>query len=246
MKDRFKLKHLDIILDEEKKDIAILMVDILGYKNSIFGKAKFFVKNFNKIKTVVAELENLDFETIPLNKDCHIKHTYSIDDISYLAMLNLKGMIDNSSDLSMSNYIANVIGIATYSENRFSKYKPDSKSFKSYVNSLMEINMFDMIGLYTHILKDLEETSKSWNERFMSVEVIDKDLENAGGSGLHQFNVVNTIKALCNDFNITNDEAMYTSYNLVMTNNYSKAYAGFIQENIRIKKEQEYLAKNKN
>ena len=246
MREKFKLRHLDIVLDEERKDIATLMVDILDYKNSIFGKTKFFVKNFLKIKTIVAELENLDFETIPLNKESHIKSADSIDDISYLAMLNLRGAIDNSSELSMSNYIANVISIATYGENRFSKYKPNSKSFKNYLDSVMNANMFDMIGLYMHILRDLESTSKEWNERFMSVEVIDKDLEAAGGAGLQQFNVVNTIKALCNDFNVTHDAAMYISYSLVMTNNYSKAYAGFIQENIRIKKEQEYLAKNKN
>ena len=83
MREKFKLKHLDIVLDEERKDIATLMVDILDYKNSIFGKAKFFVKNFLKIKTIVAELENLDFETIPLNKESHIKSADSIDDITH-------------------------------------------------------------------------------------------------------------------------------------------------------------------
>ena len=72
MKEKFKLKHLDIILDESNKDIATLMVDILDYKNSLFGKAKFFVKNFSKLKVITTELENMDFESIPLNKNSHI------------------------------------------------------------------------------------------------------------------------------------------------------------------------------
>lgn len=246
MKERFKLKHLDIVLDESNKGIATLMVDILGYKNSIFGKAKFFVKNFTKLKLIKDELENIDFESIPLNKDSHIKSTGSINEISYLAMLNLKALIENSDDSSMSNYIAKVIAISTYSENRESLYKQDSKSFKLYVENIMECNMLDMIALYVWILEDLKKTSKEWDERFMSVEVIDKDLENAGGSGLLQFNVINTIKGICKDFNVNDEEAMYKSYNLVMTNSYSKAYSNFIQETIRVKKEAEYIAKNKN
>ena len=218
MKDRFKLKHLDIILDESNKDIATLMVDILDYKNSLFGKAKFFVKNFSKLKVITTELENMDFESIPLNKNSHIKCPNSINEISYLQMLNLKGLIENETELSMSNYMANVIAIATYSENRSSLYKPDSKSFNLYIENLMNISMIDMIGLYTHILKDIEKTTKDWNERFMSVEVIDKDLEDAGGAGLSQFNVINTIKGICQDFNIDDEMAMYKSYSLVMTN----------------------------
>ena len=162
-----------------------------------------------------------------------------------MAMLNLRSVIDNSSELSMSNYISKVIAIATYSENRNSLYKPESKSFNNYVNNLMNVNLFDMIALYVHITNDLKKTSKEWDERFMSVEIKDSYLENAGGAGLAQFNVVNTIKGLCDDFNVTNDEAMYISYSLVMTSAYSKAYSAYVQENIRIKKEAEYIAKQK-
>ena len=245
MKEKFKLKHLDTILDKEKTDYATLMVDVLGYKNSRIGKAKFFVKNFLKMKKVLEDIEEVDFENIPLNERSHIKKSSSINDIPYLAMLNLRGMVENESSLSMSNYIAKIIAIATYSENRTSLYKPESKSFNNYVNNLMNVNLFDMIALYVHITKDLKKTSKEWDERFMSVEVKDEYLENAGGAGLAQFNVVNTIKGICQDFNITHDDAMYVSYSLVMTSAYSKAYSGFVQDNIRIKKEAEYIAKQK-
>jgi len=245
MKEKFKLRHLDILLDEENKDIAILMVDILGYKNSIFGKTKFFVKSFKKIKVITNELEDMDFENIPVNENSDIKKPNTINEIPYLAMLNLRGLVESKSELSISNYMARVIAISTYSENRTSLYKPDSKSFNHYVDSLMNTNMFDMLALYNWILKDIKKTSKEWDEQFMSVEVKDNYLENAGGAGLNQFNVINTIKGICEDFNVSDEEAMYKSYNLVMTNNYSKAYSGFVQDNIRIKKEAEYIAKQK-
>tara|TARA_B110000285_G_scaffold218295_1_gene267586 strand:+ start:323 stop:1060 length:738 start_codon:yes stop_codon:yes gene_type:complete len=245
MKEKFKLKHLDIILEDKKKDFATLMVDVLGYKNSIFGKAKFFVKNFLEMKKMLEDIEKVDFEKIPLNENSHIKKPSSINDIPYLAMLNLRGVVDNQSELSMANYIAKIIAIATYSENRSSLYKPESKSFNNYVNNLMNVSLFDMVALYVHITNDLKNTSKEWDERFMSVEIKDSYLENAGGEGLAQFNVVNTIKGLCNEFNVTHEEAMYISYSLVMTSAYSKAYSGYVQENIRIKKEAEYNAKQK-
>jgi hypothetical protein len=245
MKEKFKLKHLDIVLAEGEKDIATLMVDILGYKNSIFGKAKFFVKNFLKIKVITSELENIDFNSIPLNEDSHIKRPNSINEISYLQMLNLKGLTQNENNLSMSNYMAKVIAISTYSENRVSLYKPDSKSFENYVENIMNVSMFDMIALYTWILNDIKVTSKEWEERFMSVEVVDNDLEKAGGAGLSQFNVLFTIINICKDFNVNDEDAMYKSYNLVMTNSYAKAYSNFVQENMRVKKEAEYAANKK-
>lgn len=70
----------------------------------------------------------------------------------------------------------------------------------------------------------------------MSVQVIDKDLESVGAD-MSQFNVLNTIKSNCEDFNVSEKEAWGISYNLTMTNNYSKAYTSYIQEQIRIKQE---------
>ena len=64
MIEKFKLKHFDIVSSEGEKDFATLMVDILGYKNSTFGKAKFFVKNFLKVKNLISDIEKIDFENV--------------------------------------------------------------------------------------------------------------------------------------------------------------------------------------
>ena len=240
MKQKLKLKHLNFVLDEDKKNIADLMVDILGYKNSILGKAKFFASSYVKIKRLIHDVNSIDYTKIPLNENSHIKKPNTVNEISYLQMLNLKSLTETETNLSMSKYMAKVIGICTYKENRNSQYNPDSKSFKLYLENLLEINMFDMVALYNWILQDLKETSKKWDELFMSVYVEDKALQNAGGEALSQFNVINTILSTCNDFNLNDEEAMYKSYNLIMQTSYSKAYSGYIQENIRIAKEAEY------
>jgi hypothetical protein len=240
MKHKLKLKHLDFILDEDRKNVADLMVDVLGYKNSLIGKLKFFGKSFGQINKLIEEVSSINYKEIPLNLKSHIKKPNTVNDISYLQMLNLKSLIENENKFSMSVHMAKVIAICTYSENRISKYNPESKSFKLYVDNILKVNMLDMIALYYWILKDLKETSKKWDELFMSVHIEDKDLENAGGAALSQFNVIKTIISSCQDFNVNDEEAMYKSYNLIMQTSYSKAFSAYIQENIRIAKEAEY------
>jgi len=239
MREKFKLKHLNILTqeDESKRDLSILMVDILDYKNSIFGKVNWFVKNFIKIKKIVEEVNEIDYTKIALNEDSNIKRPSSINDISYLAMLDLQRVISQDSYGDISEHIAKVISIATHDENRETNYYNDSKlSNDRFQKILLEQPMFDMIALYNWILKEIEKVSLDWEKLFMSVQVIDKDLESVGAD-MSQFNVLNTIKSNCEDFNVSEKEAWGISYNLTMTNNYSKAYTSYIQEQIRIKQE---------
>jgi hypothetical protein len=241
MRERFKLRHLNILTeeDESKRDLATLMSDILDFKNSFFGKTKWFVKNFTRIRRIVDNVNEIDYSTIVLNENSPIKKPNSVNDISYLAMLDLQRMISQDYDGDMAEYIAKIISIATHDLNRISKYSNDSLSNKRLQEVILNQSLFDMIGLYNWILKDLETSSKGWEKLFMSVEVIDKDLESVGGASLSQFNVINTIKSNCQDFNVSEKEAWDMSYNLTMTNNYSKAYVTFLQDQIRVKKESE-------
>ena len=93
------------------------------------------------------------------------------------------------------------------------------------------------MGLFNWITKSLEESITMWNDRFSSVALDDPDYDQAGGDRMGQFNVVNTIKGICNDFNLPFEKAWLMSYNLVQTNNYSQATASRIQDDLRIYKE---------
>ena len=247
MKHKLKLKHIDVLaeVDESKRDLSSLMVDVFGYKNTFFGRKKMLFNSFFKSSDLAKEVSEIDYKDLKINKDSHIVNPQNIDSISYLAMLDLQRFCGDSDRSNLALHIANVNAIATYEQNKETKYSIASKSFERYRDSLIELNLFDMLGLYNWVIESIESSTKSWNERFLSVEVIDKDLEAVGGSALHQFNVVNTIKSICKDFNVDEKEAWYISYNLVMTNNYSKAYEGYLQDQIRIKKEAEMKAKNK-
>tara|TARA_R110002167_G_scaffold168010_2_gene365641 strand:+ start:130 stop:879 length:750 start_codon:yes stop_codon:yes gene_type:complete len=248
MKDKFKLKHYDIlsIAEKDKQDIATLMVDILGYKNSFFGKAKWFLKNFMKVRTIVDEINRIGFDYKKLNENSYIKKPASVDHISYEQMLNLQNAVSQKNDLTPAKHIARVIAIATYSDNRETLYKLDSKIYKRYEEDLLKQPLFDMMALYNWILEDLKATSDNWTKVFFSVEVIDKDYQKHAGTHMHQFNVVNTLKNICADFGYTEKEAWQVSYYLVMTNNYEKASSNWIQANIQAEKEAEIERNRKN
>lgn len=248
MKELFKLRHFDTLSSEDasKIDYATLMVDVLDYKNSLFGKTKWFVKNFSIINLLVQEVRQISTDDVVLNDSCNTKKPLTIDDISYLSMLNLQSYLDiGEFGDSISHHVSKVVAMATYGANKSINYKPDSISYTRYEESLLDKPLFDMLGLYNWVIKDLVRSRKDWDDRFFSVEVLDKDFEKHGGQDMRQFNVINTVKNLCKDFNTPEKDVWNFSYSLVMTNNYEKAFAYWIQKNIQVAKEAE-IERNRN
>ena len=86
-------------------------------------------------------------------------------------------------------------------------------------------------------MNSIAESAKMWSERFLSVEVLDADYEQANGSRMAQFSVILSVKAMCKEFNIPFKDAWQLSYNLVQTNSYANATSGKIQDDMRILKE---------
>ena len=248
MKDKMKLKHLDIILDENPKEgILILMEDLFDYKNSLMLKRIKFNKYFNKTIEALNEFRKMDLEDLEINKDFHIKSPISINEIPYSAMLDVIQLTEKGAeDGEVSKHIAKVVSIATHEMNRETKYSHDSLSNRQYQERLLEAPLLDMISLFNWIIKDIQKVSKEWETLFLSVQVVDKELEAVGGSALSQFNIINTIKEICSDFNKTEKQSWSTSYNLVMTNSYAKSYENYLRNEMRIKREAELKAKNKN
>ena len=229
MLEKFKLKHLDLI-SEENIDYAKFMIALFGYKNSRWNKVKAFVSCYRKTYDLIEKIKQIDPKKVGLNKDCPIKFYENIDSISFSAMMQVQMLSNNSEDKKIGELISELIAVTCYERNHNKDFDIESLSFKHFQNRILESPAFDMIGLYNHLDKQLKDSANMWERLFFEVEVIDQDYMEAGGSALDKFNVINTIKMICNDFNLTYKEAWQMPYGVTQTNSLAKATSTFVQE----------------
>jgi hypothetical protein len=242
MEDKVKLKHLSILVSENI-DYPKLMIEVLNYKNSFFNKTKNFTKSFQKIYSLVSEINKIKYETLLLNKESAIVNPTRIGHICYLAMLELINSINNPADKeNISEHMAHVIAIACYEQNKESKFDSKSKSFKNFKQQILNQPLLDMAALHYWVISQVKESNKKWEQKFNAVHVADEDAEKGGISELKIFNVITTLGNICKDFNYSEKEAWYIPYSFVQENSYKKAYEYFVQDRIRQIKEAKILA----
>ena len=239
MKNRLRLKDLDNISREKlsEVDFEIIMKEVLGYRDIRFLKKRRRSKLFTEAYLLVSQARNVDPQNVEWDSGCPISKPTHIDFISFQAMMELQSLLGDEKDRSMGEAMADIIAIACYSVNVEKRYNSESDKFKEFRQYIMDQELFSMIGLYNWISESLLDSNKMWTQRFFEVEIQDPDFENAGGNRMRQFNVISTIKTICNDFNVTYEEAWQMSYSLTQTNSYSKAVQNHIQDLMRQNKE---------
>ena len=237
MLTKFKLKHLDLIT-EKQIDYAKFMVELYGYKNTRFNKVKAFVRCFNKTKVLIDQIKNIDTKKVLLNPDCSIKPPNNIDSISFKAMMQIQMLCSNAGKEKVGELISELIAIVCFENNCYGEFDCDSFRYKNFKNRILNKPAFDMIGLYNCIDKQLQESTKKWNKLFLAVEVEDPDYLNAGGDRMGKFNVNNTIKAICTDYNVSYHKAWFMSYGVTQANSLGKATAAHVQHLMSKIKEQ--------
>lgn len=239
MKNRLRLKDLDNISQEglSKINFEIIMKEVLGYRDTWFLRKKRYSKALTKAVFLVEQARRVSPNDIIWDHGCPIKKPNHVDFISFQAMMELQSLLGSEEDRSMGEMITDIITIVCYSVNVEKHYNSESDKFKQFRQHVGQQELFAMLGLYNWISESLLESNKTWTQRFFEVEILDPDFENAGGSRMGQFNIISTIKSICNDFNVTYDEAWQMSYSLTQTNSYSKAVQNHIQDTMRKDKE---------
>lgn len=234
-----RLKDIENV-GSENPDINIIASEVVGTKPSIL----FFKRGNRKMEAkiiahkLISDARLVNPKSIELPDECLINKPNTIDNISFRAMMELKsyfGTYIEGSDFG--EFMAHIISIVCYQENCSGDYNSNSIKFDNLKFKILNSPIWEMIGIYNWVEKSIIETSEEWNNRFLSVEIEDKDYEQAGGNRMAQFNVMNTIKTLCSDFNCSYDQAWQMSYALTQTNSYAKATQSHIQDNMRIIKE---------
>lgn len=239
----FKLKHLELVQNDRVNYVGLLS-DVMGYEDSWINRNFFLIKNIRRMSKTVHAIQQMNPKNLTIDNDCNIKYG-AIDNIPFIARLELASYIEGTREENIINIASTIIAITTYSENINKDFDIESESFIRFKNRIDNTSAIQMIGLFNTIIKDFDESNKNWDNLFRSVEVIDEDYDMAGGSRMNQFNVVNTIKATCQDFNVSYKEAWQVSYILVQSNGYSKATSAYIQDQMTKIKERKFKQQRK-
>lgn len=238
MIEKIKFKHLQGIVDG-KVDYPAIMTEVCGYNNNWLGRKWVFIWKFKEAHSLIKQIEKIEPKKVKYKEECNIKHPRSVDNISFRAMMEAQALLGNPGDRNITELMAQLIAITCFEANTHKSYKYDSDShrFANFKNRILESSMIEMLGLYNWIIDALDRSRTFWDTKFYDVHVEDRDFELAGGSTMNNFNVILTLKGICQDFNVTIDEAWYQSYAIVQTNNLAKATQNYIQDQMRIIKE---------
>lgn len=233
-----KLKHLPII-GSDKIEYSEVMTEIVGYKNTWLRRRRRFKEAFKIAYELIEEIRKVDISKVEWTEDCPIDKPANIDFICFQAMMELQALLEGGiEEDALVDNITKTIAISCFeSSHKGVDYSSDNEAFENFRQHILQQPLIDMFGLYNWIVESINESSKMWSQRFLSVELQDADYDQANGHRMVQFNVIMSIKNICSDFNIPFKEAWLLSYNLVQTNSYSKATSTKIQDDMRILKE---------
>ena len=239
------MRHLKQ-LSAEKIDYPLLLKEINHWEKSIWKNNSVQTeKEFRKLLLAIKEITAVQPKNVEVNRECSIKLPNSIDDITFMAMLELEALLKSTNDASIEDLIVDVVTIVCFSANNTADYDSNSNTFKQFKTLVEHGYVLDILGLFNWINKAIDESAKFWNTKFLEVQVEDKDYEQAGGHRMANFNVIATIRAICSDFNRTDDQAWQLSYAIVQTNSLSKATATHVEYSMSKIKETAMRAKQR-
>lgn len=234
MIDNFKLRHLDEFSRDEI-DFALLMREVDGFeipKDKSKHESAFY-ESYQRVSDLLIEVSNLDIMEIELSDEVSIKYPSDVYDITFLAMMQLQGLRGQGSGDNISTFISEYLAMFCFSENHKGvDFDSECDLYNDFKAMILELPLVEAMGLYNHLDSHLNKKDEFFNKRFFEVSVDDPDYVQAGGDKMKAFNVIESIKTMCKDFNITIERAWQQPYALSQTNSLSKATSAYIQSNM--------------
>ena len=230
-----RLRDLETVVSE-KVDIPKLMTEAYGFKKKGLLRSVRFTKCFYKVFADVNEVRSIDISKVEL-KPCGINVPTNIERIPYASMIHLQMLLKNENTTPLSELVAKVVSTVCFSSNVKQPFDTESIYFNWFTQKVLSQPIVEMFGIYNWICKSVIESDKKWDERFFSVRVDDEDYLLADNGRMAQFNVINTIKKSCQDFNVTEKDAWQLPFIMVQTNNYEGASRAFTQHQMSRLKE---------
>lgn len=240
-----KLKHLTWV-SGESVDFPTIMRELYSYTGKGVMRVYKFKKIFPEAYKLGLHIANLDPTTIDPPKNSIIQYPPSIDYIPFIARMELEAAMSDITKKDIGEDIAHTIAIVCYNWNTKNDFDSSSRGFNIFFKKVLNHPILDMLGYFNKVLKDSKESASNWDSRFKEVDNTDPDYIMAGGMVLDRFNVINTIKKVCNDFNVSYKDAWQLPYITVQTNSLSCATSAMVQEKMSKIKENKMRAASRN
>ncbi len=229
MKYKLRLKDLNNI-SSESVDATVFFKEIFGFQKTWFFTKRRFNKLAPKVFDLMTHYRNMDISKLSYNENCNIERPQQIDFITFRAMMELISLLSqNEQDMDAQQKIAIAIATVGFSQRFSIDYNSQCEQYDTFIETILNEPLEDMVGYYNWIVKSVEESQKEWQKRFLSVKVDNPTYDKAEKGRMSQFNIINTIKTICADFNCSYEEAWQVSYNLTQTNSYCEATRSRIQ-----------------
>lgn len=228
-----KLKFLTS-LSREEVDYVTILREIFKVKTLRWYHSFYFLKTLKKLSQEIEELRKLDPKEVEENPDCKIKRPESIDLIAFGAMIELQVLFQNPGEREIGELIIETIAFSCYESHTKKPFDSETKDFETFKKLVADSDLVHMLGLYAWIDKQINASVDKWNNLFSNVKVDDKDWDNAGGNMMQKFHIINSIKKICSDFNLTYYEALKFPYALAQASALSDSTRGFIQDRMRV------------
>jgi hypothetical protein len=228
-----ELKFLTL-LSTEQVDYKVLLQEKLGRKKLRWYHSFLFLRTLTELTKEVEVLRNLDPEKVKESTNCTITRPESVEMISYGAMIELQTLFQNGGDRGIGELITEQIAICCYESHTKKPFDSDTEDFAQFRKLVSEQEIVSMLGLHNWIHEKVEQCIEKWNNLFKEVRVYNQDWDNAGGEQMNKFNVLNTIRKICESFNVTYYQALQMPYGLTQATSLSDATQYAIQDRMRI------------
>jgi len=232
MVKKFKLKHLIKLENNNTTDYIDVLKELENYKPKKWFRKDNLQKCLSNVFFNLHQFRKIDLDKLSVNESCNIKYPKQIGNIPFIAMMTLISLLKNEDKKNQFELIVDIISTACFKEHTGKDFDYDDIYYKYFKKTVENSYALPMIGLSNVLIKQLEDLMKNWQKMFAEVEVVDNDLTIAGGDMLKKFNIINSIKNICNDFNLPYEKAIQLPYSVVQTNSLANATSYFIQDRL--------------
>lgn len=247
-----KLKHLNALtgglqksvlqaeLEDDstnKIDVKQILQEILGTKRLRWYHALKFLKTYKSLSREIERLSQLDPKLVEENPNCKIKKPEQIDSISLGAMIELQIMFQNPGERTLQELYLNTLSLSLFESHCQKPFDSNSQEYKEFQQLLLNTDIETIFGLFNWVTSAYDKSIEFWNKQFNQVQVSNADWDQAGGKMMEKFSILNNIKSVCQEFNLSYQQALQIEYGLSQASQLSKATLSFIEDNMRVNME---------